>query len=195
VNVECWCPWADGTPHRHTQECPTAPYTRRDAGLAADQPLRTYVIGVDPGRVTGIAGLSIFDGELTGHSLIQCSHDVPRWLVRHMLDACQPVDRLVLAVERFVVRARAGRSSDAAAGEITRALIGALASIGRDHGATVYLRSASDVKPWATDKRLEAAGLNKYSTMRHAADAARHALFAAVHDAGLPDPLSKRRKT
>lgn len=158
-------------------------------------PLRTYIIGVDPGRVTGIAGLSIFDGELTNHTLIQCTHDVPRWLVRHLFDSVQPVDRLVLAVERFVVRARAGRSSDAAAGEITRDLIGALATIGEMHGAAVYLRSASDVKPWATDKRLEAAGLNKYSTMRHAADAARHALFAAVRDCGLPDPLSNRGKT
>jgi len=157
-------------------------------------PLRTYIVGIDPGRVTGIAGLSVFDGELTGHSLIQCSHDVPRWLVGHMLDSAQPVDRLVLAVERFVVRARAGRSSDAAAGEITRDLIGALGAIGQAHGATVYLRSASDVKPWCTDKRLEAAGVNKFSTMRHAADAARHALFAAVKDCGLPDPLSNRGK-
>lgn len=158
-------------------------------------PLRTYVIGVDPGRVTGIAGLSVFDGELTNHSLIQCTHDVPRWLVRHMFDGTQPVDRLVLAVERFVVRARASRSSDAAAGEITRDLIGALGSIGELHGATVYLRSASDVKPWATDKRLAAAGITANTAMRHAADAARHALFAAVHDCGLPDPLSNRGKT
>jgi hypothetical protein len=157
-------------------------------------PLRTYIIGVDPGRTTGIAALSLFDGELTSHSLIQCSHDVPRWLVGHMFDAAQPVDRLVLAVERFVVRARAGRSSDAAAGEITRDLIGALASIGRDHGATVYLRSASDVKPWATDKRLEAAGITAPPAMRHSLDGARHALFAAVHDCGLPDPLSTRSR-
>jgi hypothetical protein len=147
-------------------------------------PLRTYIIGVDPGRTTGIAALSLFDGELTSHSLIQCSHDVPRWLVGHMFDAAQPVDRLVLAVERFVVRARAGRSSDAAAGEITRDLI----------GATVYLRSASDVKPWATDKRLEAAGITAPPAMRHSLDGARHALFAAVHDCGLPDPLSTRSR-
>lgn len=160
-------------------------------------PLRTYVIGVDPGRTTGIAGLSIFDGELTNHSLIQCTHDVPRWLIRTMFYGAQPVDRLVLAIERFVVRARAGRSNDAAAGEITRDLISALGAIGQLHGATVYLRNASDVKPWATDKRLAAAGMNISSTMRHAGDAARHALYAAVHDCGLPDPLSARseRKT
>jgi len=158
-------------------------------------PLRTYIIGVDPGRTTGIAALSLFDGELTHHSLIQCSHDVPRWLVGHMLEAALPVDRLVLAVERFVVRRRAGQSGDAGAGEITRDLIGALGSIGDMHGAAVYLRAASDVKPWATDKRLEVAGIKGSTAMRHAADAGRHALFAAVKDYGLPDPLSNRGKT
>lgn len=157
-------------------------------------PLRTYIVGVDPGRVTGIAGLSVFDGELTNHTLIQCSHDVPRWLARHLFDSVQPVDRLVLAVERFVVRARAGRSNDAAAGEITRDLIGALATIGELHGAAVFLRSASDVKPWATDKRLATAGITAPPAMRHSLDAARHALFAAVHDCGLPDPLSTRSR-
>lgn len=156
--------------------------------------MRTYIIGVDPGRTTGIAALSIFDGELTNHSLIQCTHDVPRWLVGHMLEATLPVELLVLAMERFVVRARAGRSNDAAAGEITRDLIGALGAVGQLHGATVYLRSASEVKPWATDKRLTAAGMNISSTMRHAGDAARHALYAAVRDCGLPDPLSQRGK-
>jgi hypothetical protein len=48
------------------------------------------------------------------------------------------------------------------------------------------------VKPWATDERLEAAGLLDLTKgMRHARDAARHALFTAVKDGGVPDPLSK----
>lgn len=163
-------------------------------------PLRTYILGVDPGRTTGIAALSLFDGELTHHCLIQCSHDAVNWLVATMLDSKPEqltTDRLVLAVEQFVVRRRAGQSGDAAAGLITRNMIGQLTSIGPVHGAAVYLRSASEVKPWSTDRRLAAAGLNISSAMRHAGDAARHALFAAVHDCGLPDPLStrNRRKT
>ena len=155
-------------------------------------PLRTLIVGADPGRTTGIAVLSVFDRELTNHSLIQCTPDVPRWLVGHLFEHAQPGSRLVLAVERFVVRSRAGRSSDAAAGEITRDLIGALCAIGELHGAAVYLRSAAEVKPWASDTRLAAVGMNISSSMRHAGDAARHALFAAVRDCGLPDPLSKK---
>jgi hypothetical protein len=49
------------------------------------------------------------------------------------------------------------------------------------------------VKPWAVDKRLHAAGLlDMTAGMRHARDAARHALFCAVKDYGLPDPLSSK---
>jgi hypothetical protein len=51
-------------------------------------------------------------------------------------------------------------------------------------------RCAADVKPWATDKRLEAAGmLGHTSDMKHANDAARHALYTAKHDARMEDPL------
>jgi hypothetical protein len=47
------------------------------------------------------------------------------------------------------------------------------------------------VKPWATDKRLTAAGLLAMTAkMADARDACRHALYTAVHDAGIPDPLS-----
>jgi hypothetical protein len=56
-----------------------------------------------------------------------------------------------------------------------------------------YARSAADVKPWATDTRLQAAGLLDLTKgMRHARDAARHALFCAVCDFGLTDPLSRK---
>jgi hypothetical protein len=52
------------------------------------------------------------------------------------------------------------------------------------------------VKPWATDERLAAAGLlDPTKGMRHARDAARHALFCAVRDFGLPDPLSAKART
>jgi hypothetical protein len=96
----------------------------------------------------------------------------------------------VVAVERFVVRSRAGRSSDAQAGEVTRNLIGQLSIMQGLSSIEVFLRSASEVKPWATDKRLTAAGIEGLTAMRHAADAARHALFAAVKDCGVRDPLS-----
>ena len=93
----------------------------------------------------------------------------------------------VVAVEQFVV----GRGSMRAGhdGAVTRDLIGALQQI----APLAYLRTASEVKPWASDLRMAAAGLlEPTKQLRHARDAARHALFAAVADCGIPDPLSRR---
>jgi hypothetical protein len=69
------------------------------------------------------------------------------------------------------------------------------AELGR-HGYQVRVRPARDVKPWATDRKLEAAGLGREmfpAAMKHAKDGARHALFAACKDLGLRDPQSRVR--
>ena len=80
------------------------------------------------------------------------------------------------------------------AGRVTRELIGVLADLaaGRPQ-VTVIRRPAGLVLPWATNHRLAAAGLMAPTVgMPHARDAARHALYAAVRDGGMPDPLSTR---
>ena len=57
-------------------------------------------------------------------------------------------------------------------------------------GYVVKVRKAADIKPWATNKRLEAAGLlGQITSMRHANDAGRHALYTASHDLYMEDPL------
>lgn len=151
------------------------------------------ILGVDPGVTTGLAALGVRDGRITQAQALQCSAGWARWLVRSILDH-EPDARRVLAVERFVVGPRAARSSTATAGALTRDLIGALLQTAESHGARSVTRPAAAVKPWATDLRLDAAGLlAPCAGMGHARDAARHALFAAVHDAGLPDPLIRTR--
>lgn len=146
------------------------------------------VIGVDPGRTTGLALLRL-DAPLQWE-LIQATPGAVVALVEAMA-GWGPVARI--AVERFVVGPRASRSADAAAGALTRDLVGALHQLGSRLGVPVSARSASEVKPWATDRRLTAAGLYRAGTgMPHARDAAGHALFSAVSDCGIPDPLSKR---
>ncbi|MET0423635.1 MAG: hypothetical protein ABW046_07165 [Actinoplanes sp.] len=102
-------------------------------------------------------------------------------------------DLTAIALEQFVVGRRAARSSSPAAGAVTRSMVGVVTSWSSLPNLTLRQRSASEVKPWATDKRLHAAGLlDPTIGMRHARDAARHALFCAVSDYGLPDPLSSR---
>lgn len=146
----------------------------------------TLVIGIDPGMTTGIC---VYDGSRA--DLVQCT---PGLVIPIVSSLFAPIDQpVVLAVEKFVVGPRASRLSDPKAAQTTRNLIGALAELPRIHGEQVRVvqRSASDVKPWATDVRLKAAGIWTKG-MPHAHDAARHALFAAVRDCGIPDPLSSR---
>lgn len=154
-----------------------------------------YVIGVDPGPIPGIVRLQL-DGchgpiELVDAQALQVSPE----LIEPVLDMLAQDDRTAIAVERFVVGRRAGRSATAAAGGTTRDMVGVVTAwAGRAGVRYVHTRAAADVKPWATDRRLHAAGLLEPLTtgMRHARDAARHALFCAVRDYGLPDPLSAR---
>ena len=148
------------------------------------------VIGVDPGPTTGLALICWHaDSRVPTVEVAQVSDTLAVELFGLMLGA--PTDHNLVAIERFVV----GRTSMKSGrdGEVTRTLIGAVSERATRHGDTPVLRSAANVKPWATDERLAAAGLlDVCKAMGHARDAARHALFTAVRDGGLPDPLSTR---
>lgn len=145
------------------------------------------VIGIDPGPTPGIVRLHAQDGRLVERwtHVVQCSHNVTAEILGAFLAGGEY--RTIVQVERFVVRGRATPDQS-----LTRDLVGLVQFVVEDVGARYLERGASQVKPWATDERLAAAGLLDATTgMRHARDAARHALFAAVKDGGLPDPLSK----
>lgn len=135
------------------------------------------VIGVDPGPTPGLVVLDIDDDRLAAVGVMQCSAP----LLYTLVETFNPERTALVAVERFVTRGRTN-----AAQQLTRDQV---ANLARLH--TAVEATAAQVKPWATDTRLEAVGLlAACSGMRHARDAARHALFAAVRHAGLPDPLS-----
>jgi hypothetical protein len=153
---------------------------------------RALVIGVDPGPTTGIVALPYAgvgeEAALGWPMVLQCDHYSVVYFVRALLDG-HTAYRRMLAVEQFVVGPRSSRSGTAEAGRITRRLIGALSTI--DDCTQMVLRPAGQVKPWATDRRLHAAGLlTPTNGMNHARDAARHALYAAVHAGLAADPMS-----
>lgn len=157
--------------------------------------MSTHVVGIDPGPVPGLASLLVEDSRLTNVVVLQCSHQLLADVLRPLLE--RHTVRTIVQVETFVVGKASMRSG--ADGAITRDLVGQVievtTSFGRsrpEHAVEYAQRSASQVKPWATDARLLAAGLaSRCSGMRHARDAARHALWAAVTDGCLPDPLSR----
>lgn len=149
------------------------------------------VIGVDPGPVTGVCWLPLEPGEQRP-LVFQCSAAGAFLLAAWLLEANDGPARVILAGERFIAgRGPGARGADAT---VTRQVIADLDSL----SPRWHWRSAAEVKPWATDTRLRAAGLlQECRGMPHAADACRHALFAAVREGGLPDPLSQaaRRAT
>ncbi len=149
--------------------------------------MSTRVIGVDPGPTPGIVRLHIEDGRLVPRwtHVVQCSANVMPEIVGSFLAPNREWAVTVLAVERFVSRGRAN-----AAQSLTRDQVGFLTATFTH--AVIAQNNASRVKAWATDKRLDAAGLlEACKGMRHARDACRHALFAVVDLGHLPDPLSK----
>lgn len=154
----------------------------------------TLVIGVDPGPTTGIAAftLGIAVREIAGQMLMQCDAASAWYFVCTMITQ-RSAPNCLIAIERYVVSTRSARSTDADAARVTREVI---AEITRNAFAMklrhVVERPAVDVKRWGTDQRLRRIGLLEPTKgMPHARDAARHALYAAVHDLDFPDPLSK----
>lgn len=150
----------------------------------------TTILGIDPGGMTGLA-------------LVQWHPDYPDtlgftvipWEVRGLRpgDLMGIVNRaasdarrqLLVACEDFVLRGLNGRRTHTGP-KATLDLIGAVRTVSFPH----VLRPAAAVKPWASDKRLAAAfGPGAFRGLPHAADAARHALYAGVRDFGWPDPL------
>lgn len=154
---------------------------------------RWQVIGVDPGATTGIVALIIRENVILHLDMIQCNAGAARLVVEALVTKTPTCG--LMAIEKFVVSPRAGRSTHAAAGAVTRELITELSGLAELYDYNIHTRAAGVVKPWASDERLEAAGLVPTARgMSHARDAARHALFAAVRDGGLPDPLSKKNR-
>lgn len=162
------------------------------------------VVGVDPGPIPGTVGLLIEGHEgqprITDLQLAQTTSGivgltlggiVERWRRHPAINLARDAPVLI-QVERYVVGNRSGRSSTSGAGAITRDMVGVVEAAGVELGAVVVQRNASQVKAWATDERLERAGIDIPKGMRHARDGARHALYAAVHAEHLPDPLSSR---
>lgn len=168
-------------------------------------------VGVDPGPTPGVGCLR-FDrtGEspnggfkslwkLVGADIYQLAPNDTGTLihlVELLLNTNGPFDTdKIISVERFVRGRRSAKVSDPKAVDITLEQIESLRAVGDWPGIRLSSRSASEVKPWATEARLLKAGFKLPKGMTHGIDGARHCLFAAVADGEIPDPLSKAWNT
>lgn len=150
------------------------------------------MIGVDVGPIPGLACLDFSEPGLLEVQLAQTTPELCLLIAEALIrEADEAGTRVIVQGERFVVGRRAARSSSAGAGETTRSMIGGLAAVCTRHHVRFIAKAAGNVKPWATNDRIARAGIKVPKGMTHAGDGVRHALFAAVHDGGIPDPLSK----
>lgn len=155
----------------------------------------SVVVGVDPGPIPGVVMLGRDETTRThAPNIFQCDPGTVLWLIRTLLTLGPEGTRRVLAVERFIIGMRSSKLSTPRAAAVTRDMVGAVTELGRElDGVEVVQRCAGEVMPWASDKRLKAAGLlDTTKAMPHARAAAQHALFAAVRDGGMTDPLSTK---
>jgi hypothetical protein len=150
------------------------------------------VLGADPGPTTGLL-LAAWDREsleLAECLALECTASMAPKLLALLLST--PYGRLVRAagIEAFVARGRS-QSLRGVSTAAMNAVISELTVVLAGAGVPVRARPAGLVKPWATGRRLAVAGLaaptEKFTDAR---DAARHALFTACEECGLPDPLS-----
>jgi hypothetical protein len=151
-------------------------------------------LGIDPGMTTGMALLRYREGLLIRAGVYQCNNEAAPGLLRYLLGTAG--EYVVCQTERYARGPRSVRVTGPGGG-ITARLMAELDTIARQSGpeTEARIRSAGEVKPWATDDRLERAGLLVLVPKQpDGKDACRHALYTACHDAGLPDPLSRRAR-
>lgn len=157
------------------------------------------VIGVDPGVTTGLCRWEPhqdFPLEHTKPELAQTTPSATVTLIDAWLNLRPTGSHVLVAIEAFMLGKYSTRSGDPEAPRITQALIADITSMVEDfpHGeVSLHPRAAAHVKPWATNARLDAAGLLKVSSAypKHARDALRHGLYSACKDGGLRDPFGR----
>ena len=150
------------------------------------------VIGVDPGPASGLVTLhwpNHAPADIWGDPVIrayQCSADSAPGLLLMLL---AQHENWTGQIEHFV-------PSNLPNSPTTVRLENVLAGIAEECGVHLARHPMAAVKPWASDRRMMRAGLWGSAIpakMVDARAAGRHALYCAVKDAGVPDPMSRKR--
>ena len=159
--------------------------------LRAVEDLReiAFAIGIDPGPVPGIVLLCLDAARLgDAAEIYQCNARSAPWLLRRI---CERTPGARAGMEPFTPGH--GPGARMTAGQVTAGQVTELAAILEHYGIPCSPQRNSLVKPWATERRLDACGLLALTAgSAHARSAAGQALYCAVWSCGYPDPLSPR---
>lgn len=144
------------------------------------------VVGVDPGPSTGLSVL-VWDAERHSWRIeaFQCTASSAAFLLSSVM---MPFDVTLVAIEEFEVRRGSGGTTGKDA-DTTKLVRYQAEQIAKNHNVKYVVRKPGDVKPWATDKRLEKIGFPLGAKFRDARDSCRHALYCGCKAGLFPDPL------
>lgn len=148
-------------------------------------PAKTVTVGgLDPGPKPGSCVLTLEALDLTHALESPPVHEVVSCTTGEM-DSLLECD--YIAIERYVLQPRAGRSQDKRAQVTTLAMAEDMAQralVAKGSFSRVQYLGPGNVKPWATNRRLERYGVLVKGD--HHRDAVRHALYFAVKLGLLP---------
>ena len=150
-------------------------------------------VGIDTGGKTwGVAFIDWADKRIVRSMHIQVNSDAALGLVQSVLisqyNAPLNIIKRAAGVEEFEDGQSAGSRGKNAKG--TRQGVYAVTALLQECGYHVEHRKAAIVKPKITNKILDKAGiLQPEPDMEHANDGSRQAMFTAISDLHLPNPL------
>ncbi len=155
-------------------------------------------IGLDPGITCGIAWATVDQFAATGYakgkqnwntSAASSNYDGWRFILSAVLiDFGNRGLPVLVSGEKFLTGNRAGSKGENA--DLTREYLFNGLRLAKEMGASVSVRTAAEVKPWATDRRLEKIKFPLAPKMKDARDAGRHMLFGACKVRHITDPLA-----
>lgn len=153
------------------------------------------ILGIDVGGTAGFLLGAWREGERKAAlaQAYQCDGGSAPGLMRMLMREYKSVLTAV-SLEWFVSGPRAAKLRNTNPAEI-RAQVTTLTAIAEDCGLPAYARTASMIKNWATDERLDRAGILAATSgmPRHARDGGRACVYCRTWDCGLPDPLSRKQ--
>lgn len=167
--------------------------------MSNDAPGRWAFVGIDPGVTSGIAwgtfSRFVGTGLAPGNRIwdlhaASCDPEAMLYILRTVLADFSNEDTPVMVfAEKFIESSkRAGKQSDH---DTPRQYLAFAQSIAKVVFCVPFTtRAAGVVKPWATDKRLEAVGFPLAPKLKDAKDAGRHLLYGAVLSGRAEDPLA-----
>lgn len=128
--------------------------------------LPRFVLGIDPGKTTGVALYDLLTEHIDGAELAE--DEVGRWLETIIFQV-----RPAVVIESFTITQHTARNSQA---PWSLEIIGMARHFAAKHGCSFTLQRPADAKAFSTDARLKALGWWRPGK-GHMADAQRHTLL------------------